>query len=106
MNGPYDATVVTNVGSVSNYQSVVALETRKEANDRRCTYELRCFLPPVVYGYIRGCKSAMEIWDRPKENSQGTEKTNKSSHTQFLFRACWIQTAREWINWSTFWYVQ
>ena len=37
--------------------------------------ELRGALPPVVYNYIRSCKTAKDIWNTLKEKYQGSEKT-------------------------------
>ena len=46
--------------------------------------ELRGALPPVVYNYIRSCKTAKEIWITLKEKYQGSEKTKINSVKQCL----------------------
>lgn len=67
---------VQNIGSSGSTQTVSDQSTRLKNNDKRCMRELRGALPPIVYNYVRGCKSAKEIWNTLKEKFQGSEKTN------------------------------
>ncbi|XP_023738187.1 uncharacterized protein LOC111886187 [Lactuca sativa] len=46
--------------------------------------ELQGAFPPVVYNYLRGCKTAKEIWNTLKEKFQGSEKTKINSVKQCL----------------------
>ena len=46
--------------------------------------ELRSARPPVVYNYVRTCKTSKEIWNMLKERYQGSERTKISSVKQCL----------------------
>ena len=48
--------------------------------------ELRYALPPVVYNYVRICKSMKEIQNTLKEKLQGSEKTKINS-----MKHCWVE---------------
>ena len=57
---------------------------KKTTNDKKALRELRGDLPPVVYNYVCGCKTAKEFWDNLKEKYQGNARTMKSSVTKCL----------------------
>lgn len=63
---------------------MIALGNKQKANDKRCIRELRGALTPVVYNYIRGCKTAHEIWSTFKEKFQGNEQMKKISRKMKL----------------------
>ena len=47
---------------ISSLTSGMAPQKDKcEANDNKCLHELRGALPPVVYNFVCGCKTAKEI---------------------------------------------
>ena len=58
---------VQNIGSSGTTSVVEEQQTRLEKHEKRCMRELRGALPPVVYNYIRGCKTAKDIWNTLKE---------------------------------------
>lgn len=49
---------VQNIGSSGTTSAVGEQQIRLEKHEKRCLRELRGALPPVVYNYIRGCKTA------------------------------------------------
>lgn len=63
---------------------MIAQGNKQKAKDKRCNRELHGAIPPVVYNYIHGCKTAQVIWNTLKEKFQGNERTKKSSVTQCL----------------------
>ena len=69
--------VAEDVGIVGSTTNFALQKGRREANDKKCIRELRGALPPIVYNYVRSCKTTKEIWDTLKENYQGNEKTKK-----------------------------
>ena len=73
---------VKNIGSFGTTSAVGDKQTRLEKHEKHCMRELRGALPPVVYNYIRGCKTAKEIWNTLKEKYQGSEKTKINSVKQ------------------------
>lgn len=58
--------------------------SKQQANNKRCIHELRGALPPVVYNYICGCKTAQDIWKTLKEKFQRNEYTKKILVNQCL----------------------
>ncbi|XP_023759491.1 uncharacterized protein LOC111907914 [Lactuca sativa] len=75
---------VQNIGSSNSTTAVDERSERMKKNEKRCLRELRGTLPPVVYNYVRGCKSAKEIWNTLKDKYQGSEKTKINSVKQCL----------------------
>ena len=57
---------VQNIGSSRTTSVVGEQQTRLDKHEKRCMGELRGSLPPVVYNYIRGCKTAKDIWNTLK----------------------------------------
>ena len=49
------------IGPSAASAEVADQEKRLKNNEKRCMRELRGTLPPVVYNYIRSCKTAKEI---------------------------------------------
>lgn len=76
--------MVQAVGNVVAAKDMITQGNKKNANDKRCVRELQGALPPIVYNYIRGCKTAKVIWNTLKEKYQGNERTNKSFVTHCL----------------------
>lgn len=60
-NGSYRANVVKAIRITARNESMTATRLKQEANDKRCIRKLRGALPPVIYNYLRGCKTAQEI---------------------------------------------
>ncbi|XP_023757080.2 uncharacterized protein LOC111905620 [Lactuca sativa] len=75
---------IQNIGSTGTTATVEEQQTRLEKHEKRCMRELRGALPPAVYNYIRGCKTAKEIWNTLKEKYQGSEKIKINSMKQCL----------------------
>ena len=75
---------VQQIGSSTASPDVEDQRKRLKNNEKRCMRELRGALPPVVYNYIRSCKTAKEIWNTLKEKYQGSEKTKINSVKQCL----------------------
>ena len=73
-----------NLGSSGSTFAVEEQATRLKNNEKHCMRELRGALPPVVYNYIRGCKTEKDIWNTLKEKYQGSEKTKINSVKQCL----------------------
>lgn len=82
--GPYHVGAVEVVGSTTSNESLTVGRFRSEANDKICIRELRGALPPIVFNYVHGCKTAQEIWNSLKDKFQGTKRTKKSFITQCL----------------------
>ncbi|XP_052622549.1 uncharacterized protein LOC128127868 [Lactuca sativa] len=72
------------IGASNTTAEVLERQNRMKKNEKRCMRELRGALPPVVYNYIRSCKTAKEIWITLKEKYQGSEKTKINSVKQCL----------------------
>nr|KAJ0207989.1 hypothetical protein LSAT_V11C500266000 [Lactuca sativa] len=84
INGTVQAPAnVQSIGSFATSTEVAEQQNRLKKNEKRCMRELRSALPPVVYNYIRSCKTA-EIWITLKEKYQGSEKTKINSVKQCL----------------------
>ena len=75
---------VQSIGASASSNDVTEQQNRLKKNEKRCMRELRGALPPVVYNYIRSCKTAKEIWITLKEKYQGSEKTKINSVKQCL----------------------
>nr|KAJ0225283.1 hypothetical protein LSAT_V11C100031530 [Lactuca sativa] len=75
---------VQSIGTSSTNQNVNEQSERLLKNEKKCMRELRGALPPVVYNYVRSCKTAKEIWNTLKEKYQGSEKTKINSVKHFL----------------------
>ena len=58
---------VQTIGAFGTSNQVNDQLDRMKKNEKRCMRELRGALPPVVYNYIRGCKTAKDIWITLKE---------------------------------------
>ena len=72
------------IGASTTTPEVLERQNRLKKNEKRCMRELRGALPPVVYNYIRSCKTAKEIWITLKEKYQGSEKTKINSVKQCI----------------------
>ncbi|CAI9264805.1 unnamed protein product [Lactuca saligna] len=70
---PYRADLIQIVGNANVVEDTIAQENKKKVNDKRYLCELHTTLPPVVYNYVRGYKTAKEIWDTLKDKYQGNE---------------------------------
>ena len=75
---------VQNIRSLGSASAVSEQSSRLENNEKCCMRELRGALPPVVYNYVCGCKTANDIWNTLKEKFQGSEKTKINSVKQRL----------------------
>ena len=72
------------IGPSTASAEVADQQKRLKNNEKRCMRELRGALPPVVYNYIRSCKTAKDIWNTLKEKYQGSEKMKINSVKQCL----------------------
>lgn len=77
-SGNYHPERLDQVGNAGSSIGMATQKDKHDSNDKKCLLELRGALPPVVYNYVRGCKTAKEIWDTLKEKYQGSEKTKNS----------------------------
>lgn len=60
-DGPFCATTVDLVGTTTQNENIIVTRLKKEVDNKRCICKLRGVIPPVVYNYIRGCKTPQEI---------------------------------------------
>lgn len=74
---PYRANFVVAVGSATQNERSAVGQLKKEANEKKYLSKLRRALPPVVYNYVRGCKTAEEIQNILKDKFQGNKRTDK-----------------------------
>ncbi|XP_023742160.1 uncharacterized protein LOC111890233 [Lactuca sativa] len=70
------------IGSSGSTPAVTEQSSILKNNEKRCMRELRGALPPVVYNYVRVCKTANDICNTLKEKFQGSEKTKINSVKQ------------------------
>ena len=77
-------TNVQTLGSSGTTSTVGDQQARLDIKEKKGMRELRGALPPVVYNYIRGCKTTKEIWNTLKEKYEGSEKTKINSAKQCL----------------------
>ncbi|XP_052619531.1 uncharacterized protein LOC111895070 [Lactuca sativa] len=85
INGPaLPPANVQTLGASGTSNQVSNQGDHMKKNEKRCMQELRGALPPVVYNYIRGCKTTKDIWITLKEKYQGSEKTKINSVKQCL----------------------
>lgn len=64
--GPFNAIVDVCHGPVPDNEVLIALNHKKNENDKRCMHEMRGALPLNVYAYVCGCKTTKEIWEKMK----------------------------------------
>lgn len=74
-DGPFRASMVEVVGTAAHHENFIVTWRKIEATDKRYIRELRAALPPFIYNYIHGCKTAQKIWNTLKEKFQGNEHT-------------------------------
>lgn len=80
--GPFLPEMLVNLGATTTNDDMITQGNKIKVNDKKCLYELRSALPPVLCNYVRACSTAKHIWDTLKENYQGNGKINKSSIKQ------------------------
>ena len=83
-SGNFHPSMLTEIGNVGSSADVATQTEKYKSNNKHCTHELHTSLPPVVYNYVRACKTAKEIWYTLKDKYQGSEKTKKSYVKQCL----------------------
>lgn len=65
-NGEFSQVMLVNIGIAATNEDIVNQGTKMNANDKKYLRELRGALPPVVFNYIRSCKTTKDIWDTLK----------------------------------------
>lgn len=55
--GPYQANLVQEERTKTQSKDMIVERLQKQAYDKMCIRELQGALPPVVYSYIRGCRT-------------------------------------------------